>query len=60
MPCRTQVKVKDPTSHLDITITPEKVFVIRNSRGKIVKIGLFISPKTGRSFRALLPLTYEC
>uniref|UniRef100_A0A7C4FDE6 Chorismate-binding protein n=1 Tax=Ignisphaera aggregans TaxID=334771 RepID=A0A7C4FDE6_9CREN len=60
MPCRTQVKVKDPTSHLDIVIAPEKVFVIRNSRGKIVKIGLFISPKTGRSFRALLPLTYEC
>jgi|UniRef100_A0A7J2U188 hypothetical protein len=60
MPCKTQVKVKDPISHIEITLAPEKVYIIKNNKGKIVKIGLFKSPKTGHSFRALLPLTYEC
>ena len=59
MPCSTSVKVKDPTTHLEIVTTPEKVFVIRN-RGKEIKIGLFTSPKTGLKFRALLPPTYPC
>ncbi|MCI4437192.1 MAG: chromatin protein Cren7 [Ignisphaera sp.] len=59
MPCSTSVKVKDPTTHLEIVATPEKVFVIRN-RGKEIKIGLFTSPKTGLKFRALLPPTYPC
>ncbi len=58
MPCRTPVKVKDPTSHLEVEIVPEKVFVIENHMGKKIKIGLFTSPRTGRKFRALLPDAY--
>jgi hypothetical protein len=46
MPCKTQVKVKDPISHIEITLAPEKVYIIKNNKGKIVKIGLFKSPKT--------------
>jgi len=61
MPCRVPVKVKDPHSHLVEVIPPDKVFVIRNHRGKVIKIGLFTSPRTGRKFRALLPNAYpEC
>jgi hypothetical protein len=60
MPCKTKVKVKDPTSHLEMVIAPEKVYVIKNSKGSTIKVGLFISPKTGHNFRALLPSEYEC
>ncbi|MEM0026783.1 MAG: chromatin protein Cren7 [Ignisphaera sp.] len=60
MPCSLQVKVKDPTSHLEVILIPEKVYVIRNHTGKIIKIGLFKSPKTGQIFRALLPDNYIC
>ncbi|MEL9939906.1 MAG: chromatin protein Cren7 [Ignisphaera sp.] len=60
MPCSLQVKVKDPTSHLEVTLAPEKVYVIRNHMGKVIKIGLFKSPKTGQMFRALLPESYTC
>jgi len=60
MVCKNEVKVKDPTSHTVITIAPNKVYVIRNHRGKEIKIGLFISPRTSKYFRALLPYTYSC
>ena len=61
MPCRIPVKVKDPTSHLEVVIAPEKVYVIENHMGKRIKIGLFTSPRTGKKFRALLPDAYpEC
>ncbi len=60
MVCRTPVKVKDPTSHLEMVIVPEKVYVLRNHRGKEIKIGLFVSPRTGKKFRALLPDAYQC
>ncbi len=58
MPCKTPVKVKDPTIHLEVIVIPEKVYVIRNHFGKEIKIGLFTSPKTGQKFRALLPDVY--
>jgi len=62
MPCTVPVKVKDPTIHLEFELVPDKVYVIRNPYGKIVKIGIFTSPKTGKKFRALLPDAYpiEC
>ncbi len=58
MPCKTPVKVKDPTIHLEFELVPEKVYIIKNHYGKTIKIGLFTSPKTGKKFRALLPDTY--
>ena len=58
MPCNQIVVVKDPTTHLEVELTPEKVYVIKNHRGKTVKIGLFVSPKTGKYFRALMPKDY--
>ena len=58
MQCRVPVKVKDPTIHLEVEVVPEKVYVIRNHMGKVIKIGLFTSPKTGKKFRALLPDAY--
>uniref|UniRef100_A0A7C2VAW2 Chorismate-binding protein n=1 Tax=Ignisphaera aggregans TaxID=334771 RepID=A0A7C2VAW2_9CREN len=60
MVCKNVVKVKDPYSHLVVTIPPEKVFVIRNHRGKEIRIGLFRSPKTSQYFRALLSSAYNC
>ncbi|MDK6028276.1 chromatin protein Cren7 [Ignisphaera sp. 4213-co] len=60
MPCTVQVKVKDPSTHLEIILAPEKVYIIRNHLGKTIKIGVFTSPKTGQKFRALLPNSYKC
>jgi len=60
MTCTTEVKVKDPTTHLEISIAPKKVYVIKNHRGNIIKIGIFVSPKTEQLFRALLPDSYTC
>ena len=60
MVCKNAVNVRDPTQHVIVTIPPEKVYMIRNHRGKHIKIGLFTSPRTGQKFRALLPLNYTC
>jgi hypothetical protein len=60
MVCKNPVKVKDPYTHTEIVTVPEKVFVIRNHRGKEIKIGLFKSPKIMLYFRALLSNAYIC
>jgi hypothetical protein len=60
MVCKNPVKVKDPYSHIEVVIVPEKVFVIKNHRGKEIKIGLFKSPKTMQYFKALLSNIYIC
>lgn len=61
MACSAKVKVKDPYTHLEVELAPERVYVIENHMGKKIKIGLFRSPRTGKIFRALLPNTYpEC
>ncbi|MEM1559945.1 MAG: chromatin protein Cren7 [Ignisphaera sp.] len=60
MSCKKIVKVKDPYSHQDVLIAPEKIYIIKNHRGKEIKIGLFKSPKTLQYFRALLSNIYIC
>ncbi|AFZ69800.1 MAG: chromatin protein Cren7 [Caldisphaera sp.] len=46
------VKVKDPTTGKEVTLTPIKVWTLAPKKGKGVKIGLFKSPETGKYFRA--------
>lgn len=54
------VRVRDPHTGEEVELIPIKVWVLApKSRGRRgVKIGLFRSPKTGKTFRAKVPDDY--
>jgi len=59
--CEKPVRVRDPTTGREVELVPVKVWTLAPKGKKGVKIGLFRSPETGKTFRAKVPDDYpEC